>query len=353
MAGPDARRSADAARRAPVFTRFWDSSAGQLAPPLLADWSRPLEPATALHADAEHPDIYYADMSVFAYDPAFEYLCRRVLLTGENVLPDYEFFDWTMTPYADGPHNLRILPTSVPGEAEETPQEILRGKTKFCSFLYADPCCAPRNEFFDLLSRHRRVDALGLLMRMHPRRPNTWPRFREDWIDGAVELQRAYKFVVSFENSLGAGYTSEKICVAFRANAVPIYWGNPKIVEDYCAESFINAHDFPSLEALVEHVLKVDADDDLYLSYLAAPRLHQPLQKFYTAQTGRRERFLRAIHTRPMGGRGIPVAQTDAFQREVWSRLHCSVTLRDVFESAFSGFDKRPQSHYFTGLRDF
>ena len=166
-------------------------------------------------------------------------------------------------------------------------------------------------------------------------------------------MQRAYKFAVSFESSLGAGYTSEKICLAFRANAVPIYWDNPDIVQDYCAESFINAHDFPSLEALVEHVLKVDADDDLYLSYLAAPRLHQPIQKIYDSQAARRERFLRAIHTLPMTGRGIPVAQTDAFQREVWSRLLCYFELRDIFDSAFSGFDRRPPAHYFKGIHQY
>ena len=98
-------------------------------------------------------------------------------------------------------------------------------------------------------------------------------------MDGAVEVQRAYKFAVSFESSLGAGYTSEKICLAFRANAVPIYWGNPKIAEDYCPESFINAHDFPSFEALAEHVLKVDADDELYRSLSGGAALHQHSQE--------------------------------------------------------------------------
>jgi len=342
---------AGAARRAPVLTRFWDSSAGQLLPPFLSDWSRALQPAAALHADADHPDIYYGDITTFAYEPAFEYLCRRVMLTGENVLPDYEFFDWTITPHADGPRNLRILPTSVADEADQPLPDILRRKTRFCAFLYANPHCAPRNEFLEILARHRRVDSLGPLMRNVRDAHTASPRFRDDWMDGAVEVQRAYKFAVSFESSLGAGYTSEKICLAFRANAVPIYWGNPKIVEDYCAESFINAHDFPSFEALAEHVLKVDADDDLYRSYLAASRLHQPIHKIYDDQIARRERFVRTIHTQPLGGRGAPVGQTDMFQREVCSRLHCKV-VEPIIASILARFDRRAREHYFEGMYD-
>ena len=69
------------------------------------------------------------------------------MLTGENVLPDYEF-DWTITPHADGAQFADFA--DICGNEVTNRCGFLRRKTEFCAFLYANPHCAPRNEFLEI-----------------------------------------------------------------------------------------------------------------------------------------------------------------------------------------------------------
>lgn len=56
-----------------------------------------------------------------------------------------------------------------------------------------------------------------------------------------------------------------------RVNSVPIYWGNSLIGRDFNENSFINAHNFKSLEELVEYIIYIDSSETEYLKIL-----HQP-----------------------------------------------------------------------------
>ena len=50
--------------------------------------------------------------------------------------------------------------------------------------------------------------------------------------------------LAAFENTYAPGYTTEKIMDAFASGCVPIYYGDPLVVQDFNPDSFINAHDF-------------------------------------------------------------------------------------------------------------
>lgn len=52
-------------------------------------------------------------------------------------------------------------------------------------------------------------------------------------------------------------------------NSLPIYWGNKQVGLDFNRSSFIDASDYPSLEALVERIVELDINDDEYLSILS------------------------------------------------------------------------------------
>lgn len=71
------------------------------------------------------------------------------------------------------------------------------------------------------------------------------------------------------------GYTTEKIMESMQANSLPLYRGNRLIASDFNPDSFINITDYPSLEAAVEHVVRLDQDDEAYLSQLSAPWFNQ------------------------------------------------------------------------------
>jgi hypothetical protein len=208
----------------------------------------------------------------------------RIFYTGENVRPDFAACDWAFTFDYDEelqhPRHLR-LPNYVrlgagrdlikaPGQAEE----ILAGKSRFCNFIFHNEV-EPRNRFFDLLSAYKRVDAPGRSRHNHPPIGSfatpTESRYAAGYPAHKMRFMAPYKFSIAFENASYPGYTTEKLYHAMLADTLPIYWGNPLVRRDFNPKSFLNAADYPSLEALVERVIEVDQNDELYLQYMREP----------------------------------------------------------------------------------
>jgi hypothetical protein len=195
-----------------------------------------------------------------------EFPGRKIYFTSENMLPDYDACDFALTSCIrpDDPLHFRLpyyaYSTACPEElvrrADFDPERTLRSKTGFCCFVVTNPRSPERNAFFRMLNRRKRVDSGG-------RHFNN--------IGGPVKDKNA--FVRRYKFTITPGYTTEKIVDAMRNGSLPIYWGNPQVGVDFNPRSFINAADFPSLRALADHVLRVDADDALYLSYLREPWL--------------------------------------------------------------------------------
>jgi hypothetical protein len=95
-------------------------------------------------------------------------------------------------------------------------------------------------------------------------------------VDSKLDFESTHKFSLCIENAIYEGYTSEKIVDGFLANTIPIYYGNPNITEDFESGSFINLHDFKSLEEALRYIIQIDTDDSLYLEKLNSNKL-----KFY------------------------------------------------------------------------
>lgn len=200
-------------------------------------------------------------------------------------------------------------------QREKNWAEILNAKTRFCAFLYGNKFYY-REAFFRALSRYKQIDAPGRSMNNMPSIDTVPGRF--DW-NAKVEFLRAYKFVIAFENGSAPGYNTEKLSHAIKADCLPIYWGDTEIGRSFNVRRFINAHDYlprprsflPGLpytphsingkieptwfgkfarkfngiasaieqrmwalsgfDALVDWIITVDRDDELYLSYLREP----------------------------------------------------------------------------------
>lgn len=195
---------------------------------------------------------------------------RKIFFTSENVLPDFNECDFAISfcHLPDEPRHFRLPqyvvyvddPMSLVKDARFDAVESLRAKTKFCNFIVSNPRCPQRNRFFRMLHRRRHVDSGG----RHFNNLGT-P------VGDKMAFIKDYKFTLAFENSSSAGYTTEKLVEPMLAGSLPIYWGNPEVCRDFNPRSFINVADFPSFEAAIEHILAVDADDELYLSYLREP----------------------------------------------------------------------------------
>ncbi len=209
-----------------------------------------------------------------------KFKCRKLFYTGENVKPDFDRCDFAISfDTTSDPRNLR-LPVYIYhawyqsrglglAEGTESMLQILLNRVnedaysepreRFCSFIFGNGKPQRRNQFFQALSAHKPVDSAGKWMN------NTGYK-----VDNKIKFLHNYKFNIAFENESSLGYTTEKILDPLLAGAIPIYWGNPEVAKDFSPDSYINAMDFESDEELIETILAIDNDDDLFRRYQRA-----------------------------------------------------------------------------------
>jgi hypothetical protein len=210
--------------------------------------------------------------------------CVKIHWCAEDFAPDFSLCDYAFTcRQLDDPRNLRLPCYALRDprallKDNESAEQVMAAKTRFCAFLarYANRKTRVRNGFFHKLCQYKKVDSAGGALN------NTG--FRVPMGAAAkLEFLRPYKFHLAFENASVPGYTTEKIVDAMQARAMPIYWGNPGVAQEFNPKSFLNYFDFPSEEALIEKIIELDRDDARYLEYLRQPYFHnnQP-NEFYS-----------------------------------------------------------------------
>lgn len=212
---------------------------------------------------SEDPDILI--YSCFGKEHQ-KFNCIKIFYTGENIKPDFNECDFAFSfEYGNSPKNYRIPLWPFYHDyrlllKKSAPEEIMKEKTKFCNFVYSNPNCKRRNVFFEKLSKYKRVDSGGKFM-------NNIGYLVKD----KNEFIRPYKFTIAFENESSPGYTTEKIFQPMLQNSIPIYWGNPRIGEEFNTKSFLNWHDYNSDEKLIEKIIEIDTDDNKYMHLLKQP----------------------------------------------------------------------------------
>jgi alpha(1,3/1,4) fucosyltransferase len=239
------------------------------------------------------------------------YNCVRIHFGVEPVLPDWSECDYALScHYLNDPRHLRLPFYAFSTTAEslvksnEDPEVLLAAKTRFCAFVVSNVgkhVTQKRVEFFHRLSKYKRVDSGG-------RAFNNIGGPLPHWM-AKLEFLRTCKFNVAFENRSVPGYTTEKPVEAMQARCVPIYWGSPRVQEEFNTKSFLNYFDFPNEEALIERIIELDRDDAKYLEIMRQPYFHnnQP-NEFFNAD--RLLDFFERIVSTPIR----PVSQ----QRRLW-----------------------------------
>jgi hypothetical protein len=244
--------------------------------------------------------------------------CPRVFFTGESELPNWRECDYGMAfHYVDDPRYLR-LPLYVlyahsggyvnapafhrqPMSELEPAEQVLARKTKFCGFVVGNThrrATQKRIEFFHRLSRYKKVDSGGRALNNIggpiPGGPN-----------GKYNFLLPYKFNICFENKSIPGYTTEKIYEAMLARCIPIYWGSPRVNEEFNPKCFLNYFDFPNEEALVQRIIEIDNNPELHLEYLRQPifRNDKPNEFFSTDRLLDFFEKIFSTRIRPVGAR--------------------------------------------------
>lgn len=248
----------------------------------------------------------------------------------ENMMPDMSECDWAFgVPYEDEVKDDRYRRIQWHGfepasliKPEIDVEKIISGKTRFCNFLYSNPVPC-REKFFEQLSKYKPIDAPGRSMNNMPTidacgHGDIWSRKRA--------FLSQYKFTIAFENYSRPGYNTEKLLDPMIANSLPIYLGNPNISQHFNPKSFVNAHEYVperkssivreldrrclltlrdrrrlkfngftnkmkrklkakgreikmslqyrDFEQLIEKIIEIDRNDDLYARYLSEPWFH-------------------------------------------------------------------------------
>jgi len=219
--------------------------------------------------DPEQPEILfysYLGLKDIRKKTFHRYKCIRIFYTGENLRPDFNECDYALSfDHSNNNRNLRlplyVLYNDYPQLIKRHfPDNLLKQKTKFCCFIVSNPDNPVRNDFFLELSKYKTVDSGGRYL-------NNIGRPVED----KIQFMKDYKFVISFENESYPGYVTEKVYEPKLVDALPIYWGDPLVSKEFNPASFINCHDFKSMDAVIKYVIELDQNDDRYLEYVKAP----------------------------------------------------------------------------------
>lgn len=207
----------------------------------------PVEDNYFLNLVEDYYDIEYSDkpdlLIYSCYSTNFlKYNCPRIFYSGENIRPDFRFCDFALTfDYLQNDRHFRypLYRRWFTEEQLTMPRnidQILKQKEGFCSFVVSNGNAKERLLFFEKLSCYKEVSSGG--------------RYANN-VGGPVEDKRTfiekYLFNIAFENSAYPGYNTEKLAEAWIMGCIPIYWGDPKIAEEFNRECFININYFNSV----------------------------------------------------------------------------------------------------------
>lgn len=220
----------------------------------------------------DNPDVVF--YSIFGNEHLKYPNVRRVFFSGEpfgiRSEADFNFtFDRNSDKNIRFPLWLGYLNNNLLEECHNRRNGIVTvpKREKFCSFISnGEVKTTHRKTFVEMLSLYKKVHCGGKYLNnigfTVPRGINC---------SGKIEHNNQYKFAIAFENEDYPGYVTEKICDIYKSGCIPIYWGTKEVINDFNPTTFINARNFSDFNELIDYIVKVDNNDELYASYFKEP----------------------------------------------------------------------------------
>lgn len=214
-----------------------------------------------------------------------KYDCVRILLNGEFIQPNFQQFDYVLSydhilfgdryfryplyfDHLEYPHLDRLREPIT----EEEAWDILKSKEYFCNFIFAHQTKNNiRESIFLELNKYKHVDSFGTYMNNQPDGKTVKARK-----GGKPEVLKKSKFTIACESLAYPGFTTEKIGNAIFNYSIPIYYGDPLLDEIFNSEAVINYDDFGSVEGVVNRVIELDKNDDLFIETLMKSPTNDP-----------------------------------------------------------------------------
>lgn len=263
-------------------------------------------------------EVEYLFCGVYSHN-FLDFDCIRILYTGENVIPDFNLYDYAIgfekmklgDRYFQDPlcytcirHNPKLMSDIQVNRLAH--QRDIESK-KFCAMVVSNGSNADRfrTHFFNGLSKYKVVDSGGRYLNNIGGNMNVSANESDCYLqrkisnddsrvimkaeshntreNDKIEFLKNYKFSFAIENVSHEGYCTEKIIESFAAGTIPIYWGDKKVTNYFNKKAFINCHDYSSIEEVIETVKEIDNDDEKYITMLKEPIFsdshHAPAQQ--------------------------------------------------------------------------
>ena len=237
--------------------------------------------------DENKPDvIFYSifDEKVHKYKKAkkFLYIAENVKNPiypshiRDRINKAFKIADYTITfnPHSDTNFRLPLWQAFILGKPEYWNKLINRVNynkfDRFCSFTVSNPSNFIRNGFYQQLNNYKRVHSYGKYMTNSPELQKFASKFKY-WRDAKDVFfnEIKHKFTITFENTSYPYYCTEKLMDGFLVGSMPIYWGDPKVKQDWNGAAFLNYNDYKS--SIIQVIKKMDQDYEVFEAKYHAP----------------------------------------------------------------------------------
>lgn len=180
---------------------------------------------------------------------------------GKNIrIPLYYFYiDWFNTKTWGNPQYL-IHPSKL-----EQNEFIQKPKNKFCATVFSNPVPI-RTALLSYFNKYKKIDGYGAPFNN-----------KSDGEYVKYQILSEYKFSICPENSSYDGYYTEKLLHAKTAGTIPIYLADKGVNRDFNTKSFINIADFNNLEDLLNRIIEIDNNNELYNEIKNQPLFTNPI----------------------------------------------------------------------------
>ena len=224
--------------------------------------------------DQKNPDVLFH--SIFGgMRETPKYKCKKVLFLGENHRSQKFGSDYSISfdPHTESNFRLPLWQVYLLLKPELKNKLFNRVNhesfDRFCSFTVSNSGNFMRNGMFKQLSQYKFIHSYGRYLTndstlQHASQGKYWRDAKDDFF-----LKYKHKFSITYENSPHPWYTTEKLMDAFLVGSMPIYWGDPKVKEDWNQEAFIDVNYFGNI---IDVIKKMDSDKEAFNS-----KYHQPV----------------------------------------------------------------------------
>ena len=203
----------------------------------------------------------------------------KVFITGENLCPDFNSCDYAIScEYLElGDRHLRVPTYATYEDAKKLASRPklnvaeLSAKSEFCNFVYSNNRLAhqTREQFFNAISAFSPVVSAGRFLRNSDSLIAL--ESDNDWKHAKQKFLKQFRFTIAIENSGKPGYITEKIMDALIAKTVPIFWGDPRITEEFNSDAFFHLRDYKNYSEAIYDIKQLDANRPRLLEMINAP----------------------------------------------------------------------------------